>query len=94
MHANSYEHYIDPIPGYSRPDTEHSGGTAPAHLYTLHLVRSVFNEEIFQLYLKYEKAIHNKDRNRGDFEAFYSNSPIVDAKNEPAKAQAPMLGDS
>ena len=47
VHANSYEHYIDPIPGYSRPDTELSGGIAPAHLYTLHLVRSVYNEEIF-----------------------------------------------
>ena len=63
----------------------------PAHVYTLHLVRSVFNEEIFQLYQKYEIAIHNKNRTRSDFETFYCNSPLYDPENEPQKADALAL---
>ena len=45
VHPNSYVNYIDPIPGYKRADMVMNG--PPAHQYTLHLVRSVFNEEIF-----------------------------------------------
>ena len=44
-HPNSYVHYIDPVSGYKRADVEMN--RPPAHQYTLHLVRSVFNEEIF-----------------------------------------------
>jgi len=52
---NSYVNYIDPVEGYLQEDQLVS---RPAHLYTLHLVRSVFNEEICELYQKYERTVH------------------------------------
>lgn len=61
--------------GYKRPDLQMQ---KPAHSYTMHLVRAVYNEEIFQLYLKYEKVVHNRDRTVNDFQANYCNSVIYD----------------
>ena len=58
----------------------------------MHLVRAVFNEEIFQLYLKYESAVHGRERNEVEFRAYYCNSTLYDERHEPEKAKAPMVG--
>lgn len=56
------------------------------HSYTMHLVKAVYNEEIFRLYEKYEQAIHGKTRTRLEFENFYCNCPLYDPENESERA--------
>lgn len=35
-----------------------------AHAYTIELHKAMFTEELYELYDKYEKAIHKKERDR------------------------------
>ena len=81
--ANAYSNYIDAFVDYKRPDQDMK---EPEHKYTLHLVRAVYNDEIYRLYQKYEQAVHNRERTREEFETFYCNSPIYDDVNEPERA--------
>lgn len=34
----------------------------PAHTYTIEIHHAMYTEELFELYKKYEKAIHKRDR--------------------------------
>lgn len=52
----------------------------------MHLVKAVYNEEIFRLYEKYEQAIHGRTRTRLNFESFYCNCPLYDPENESERA--------
>lgn len=42
----------------------------------------MFTEELFEVYLKYEKAVHGKDREKPNLERFLCNSPLFDP-NDP-----------
>lgn len=52
---NDYRHYIKPL-DYS---IEESG--QPKHRYTIHIQKAVFSDEVFNLYLRYEAAVHGKN---------------------------------
>ena len=54
----------------------------PAHHYTIELHRAVFTEELFEVYQKYEKAVHKKDRDRDQLKRFVCSSPVYDPDNE------------
>lgn len=51
----AFQAYLDPHIPYV-PVAE------PKHHYTIELHRAVFTEELFEVYQKYEKAVHKKDR--------------------------------
>lgn len=38
----------------------------------------MFTEEFFEVYKKYEKAVHNKDRVPANVKSFLCNSPVYD----------------
>lgn len=58
--------------------------------YTIHITRAVFSEETFELYKKYEKAVHDKDREEATFKRSYCNSPIYDPDYDLEFAETPM----
>mmetsp|Transcript_14670 Transcript_14670/g.10554 ORF Transcript_14670/g.10554 Transcript_14670/m.10554 type:complete len:124 (+) Transcript_14670:930-1301(+) len=42
----------------------------------------MFTEELFQVYAKYEKHVHHKDRTREELKRYNCNSPVFDPKSE------------
>lgn len=42
----------------------------------------MFTEELFEVYQKYEKAVHKKDRDRDQLKRFVCSSPVYDEDNE------------
>jgi arginyl-tRNA--protein-N-Asp/Glu arginylyltransferase len=36
----------------------------PKHIYTIEFHRAIINDEMFEVYRKYEKAVHGKDRDK------------------------------
>ena len=60
----------------------------------MQLVNAIYNEEVCQLYLKYEAEIHGKTgKSREDFQRNCCNNQLFDHENEPEKASTPMLED-
>lgn len=51
----------------------------------------MFTEEFFELYKKYEKAVHSKDRDKGSLENFLCNSPIYDPDKDIDMITHPSL---
>ena len=66
-------------------------GMLPVHNYTIELHKAMFTEELFQLYLKYEKAVHGKDREATNLQRFLCNSPIFDPDVDLNIAESPSL---
>ena len=58
----------------------------PKHVYSIELHRAVFTEELFQMYEKYEKAVHKKVRDREQLKRFVCSSPVFDPATEPERA--------
>ena len=63
---------------------------APAHNYTIHLHRAMFTDELFDLYKRYELAVHKKERLKSNLTRFLCNSPLYDSEKEPHIAANPM----
>lgn len=57
--------------------------TEPKHKYTIEIHRAMFTEEFFKVYKKYEKAVHNQDREESQVKRFLCNSPLYDDAKEP-----------
>jgi arginyl-tRNA--protein-N-Asp/Glu arginylyltransferase len=53
--------------------------------YTIRLTRAVYSEEVFHVYQKYEKAVHNKDKTEQDLRRHLCNSPVYDPVHEASK---------
>ena len=47
--------------------------------------------EMFELYQRYEKAVHKKDREKSNIIRFLCNSPLFDPDNEPEKMNSPSM---
>lgn len=54
----------------------------PQNEYTMEIRRAVYTEEASQLYVKYELAVHGKERNATDFNKYYCNSPVFDPNGD------------
>lgn len=63
---------------------------APAHKYTIHLHRAMYTDELFDLYKRYELAVHKKERLKANLTRFLCNSPLYDSEKEPHIATNPM----
>ena len=50
----------------------------PKHVYTIEFRRTIFSEELLDVYLRYEKAVHKKDRNADELKRFVCASPLYD----------------
>ena len=70
---NYYANYIIPvIKDYDIPNHK------PAHVYSLEFHRPLINDEIFEVYKKYELAVHKKEREKDQLARFLCNSPLYD----------------
>ena len=54
----------------------------PKHLYTIEFRKAMYTEELFEMYVRYEKAVHKKDRDEEQLKRFVCSSPIFDPENE------------
>lgn len=84
---NCYKHYVEQFPEYGVTNQ------IPKHQYTIHLHRAVYNDELYEVYRKYEKHVHDRHRTTDEFRSYHCNSPLYDPVMEPEKAEASMLGD-
>ena len=50
--------YIKPLKEYDIPNHK------PAHVYTIEIRRAVGTDELYDMYVRWEKAVHKKDRDR------------------------------
>ena len=50
----------------------------------------MYTDELFDVYVRYEKAIHDKERNKANLSRFLCNSPLYDSEKEPHIANTPM----
>jgi hypothetical protein len=41
----------------------------------------VYTDELFDLYVRYEKAVHKKDRDKDQLKRFICSSPVFDPNN-------------
>ncbi len=53
----------------------------PKHIYTIEIHRALFTEELYELYQKYEKFVHNKERDKDQLKRFVCSSPVYDPDN-------------
>lgn len=60
---NDWRNYIVPFEDYLEKDI-HVSKEPPKHKYTIHLHRAMFTEEIFEVYKRYELAVHKKERTK------------------------------
>ena len=67
--VKSYKDYL--IQYNPQPEVE-----KPAHNYEIELHRAIFTEELYEMYVRYEKAVHGKDRERDNLQRFLCNSPV------------------
>jgi hypothetical protein len=56
---NYYKHYVDQFDCYGDNEVPTQ---EPKHKYTIDISRAVFTEELFDLYKRYEKHVHKRDR--------------------------------
>ena len=61
----------------------------PKHKYTIHLHRAMFTDELFDIYKRYELAVHEKERTKANLTRFLCNSPLYDSEKEPHIVNAP-----
>ena len=68
---NDYTSYFEPLlPEVEIPQAE------PLIKYTVHIHKAMFTDELFELYKKYEKAVHNRDVNESNLKTHLCNSPV------------------
>jgi arginine-tRNA-protein transferase len=51
----------------------------------------MFTEELYELYARYEKAVHKKDRERDNLKRFLCNSPVYDFDKDIMIRDSPSL---
>ena len=49
----------------------------------------MYTDELFEVYKRYEKAVHKKDRVKSNLTRFLCNSPLYDSEKEPHIANSP-----
>lgn len=54
----------------------------------------MFTEELYEVYVRYEKAVHKKDRERDNLKRFLCNSPVYDASKDLQIARNSSLIDT
>ncbi|CDW91315.1 arginyl-trna--protein transferase 1 [Stylonychia lemnae] len=65
----------------------------PAHSYTIEMRGAFYTEEFYNLYAKYEKTIHKKDREPTNLKRFLCNSPVYDPDRDFNMAMSPSEPD-
>jgi len=53
-------------------------GKQPIHKYTVEIHRAMYTEEVFDVYYRYELAIHKKERTPDNLNRFLCNNPLYD----------------
>ena len=70
--SNFYMNYIDPFLPEEVP-------TKPQKInYTISIHRAMFTDEIYDLYSRYEKAVHDRETKPDDLVTHLCNSPVYD----------------
>lgn len=63
-----FTQYFDEIVPY-QPVAE------PKHCYTIELHKTIFTQEVFDLFIKYEKHVHKADRDEALFRKYFCGAP-------------------
>ena len=87
---NDWRNYVEQFPDYQPRQPSSQANIAPVHKYTIHIHRAMFTEELFDLYKRYEKAVHKKVREKANLKRFLCNSPLYDPPKERHIAESPM----
>lgn len=53
----------------------------------------MYTDELYQVYVRYEKAVHGKDREADNLKRFLCNSPVYVPERDFMMAQSPALID-
>jgi hypothetical protein len=72
--TNHFSHYFEPMVA------EESG--PQKILYTVSIHRSICTDEFFDLYKRYELAVHGKEREPKHVNTFLCNSPVFDPERD------------
>lgn len=65
-------------------------GETLAHKYTIEIKKAVFDDEVFQVFKKYEKHVHDKDdKSRDSYEGFLCQNPLYDPLDEDEIKRSP-----
>lgn len=88
-YANNPNYYKNYVVEYKNYDLK--PGEKPAHIYTIQITNSMFTEEICEVYLKYEKAVHKRDRDPNQLQRFLCNSPVYDPERDTEIANSPSV---
>mgnify|MGYP001572356019 CR=1 FL=1 len=54
----------------------------PKHIYTIEFNRAMYTDEIFEVYRKYELAVHKKVVDKDELKHFLCNSPVYDPNKD------------
>ena len=67
----------------------------PKHLYTIEMRQAVYSEEVFDLYRRYEKHVHKKDRKSDEMNGHLCSSPAYHPERDKfiAEREAPYDSD-
>ena len=81
---NDYKNYIKPF-------LKEEIGCNDKIKYTIELHKAIFTEEFFEVYKKYELAVHNKERIPDQVKKFLCNSPVFDPSKEQWSGNSSFL---
>lgn len=54
----------------------------PKHLYQIEIHKALYTEELYELYRRYELAVHKKERDKEQLKRFVCSSPVYDPSND------------
>ena len=78
---------------YLQPHNEYKPVSEPKHCYTIELHHALYTDELYDVYKRYEMAVHKKERDKDQLKRFVCSSPVFDPNNpeddEIAKRVAP-----
>lgn len=67
---------------------------ATKHAYSISIHKAIFTEELLDVYIRWEKSAHGKDRDAETLKKFQCNSPIYDPAIDTEIANSDCLLDS
>jgi arginyl-tRNA--protein-N-Asp/Glu arginylyltransferase len=67
---------------YLEAHVEYKPVSEPKHCYEISLHRALYTDELYEVYKKYEMAVHKKERDKDQLKRFVCSSPVYDPKND------------
>ena len=65
---------------YLEAHIEYKPVSNPKHCYEIELHRALYTDELYDVYKRYEMAVHKKERDKDQLKRFVCSSPVYDPK--------------